>query len=82
MYALYPEEVALVIILFRGVRAGRPWEGPADTEKRFQAEQKLKATDLEDRGIPTFHDTAGEVRPVTDEQGQQLSGFDIAHAIG
>jgi hypothetical protein len=66
-------------IRVRGARAG---EAPADTEKRFQAEQKLKAEDFEDRGVPTFRDTTGEVRPVTDESGQALSGFDKPSSIG
>lgn len=43
--------------------------------------ERIKAEDLQARGIPTFRNASGGVSPITDETGTALTGFDTRHNI-
>jgi hypothetical protein len=50
-------------------------------EQQQQQGNRLKASDLADRGIPTYRDAAGGVSPVTDETGAPMLHMDKRNNI-
>lgn len=58
-----------------------PGEFPAETVTREAAQNRIRARDLADRGIPTYADSRGDVKAVTDDTGKALTGLDSTHNI-
>lgn len=54
---------------------------PPPPSRVQSAQNRIRAADLADRGIPTFRNASGDVSAITDETGTALSAFDSRHNI-
>lgn len=75
-----PDEMGQTERLFQtnNLQAGEDWQGAT---QRVKQENRMRAEDLQSRGIPTFTDENGDVSAVHDETGSPLSGLDKATGI-
>jgi hypothetical protein len=58
-----------------------PFLPPRAAARESRIRERIKAEDLQARGIPTFRNASGGVSPITDDTGTALTGFDTRHNI-
>jgi tRNA G10 N-methylase Trm11 len=58
-----------------------PFLPPRAAARNQRIQERIKAEDLQARGIPTYRNASGGISPITDDTGTALTAFDTRHNI-
>jgi hypothetical protein len=58
-----------------------PFLPPRAAARAERVRERIKAEDLQARGIPTYRNASGGISPITDDTGTALTAFDTRHNI-